>query len=108
LMSGAMQDISGIQFWMEKEAESQLIRQTNTQQLIMSLAVRQQLATGQLMPVWQSVLVAREASLLSNACQAVAYLLGKDSQTEYTAAQQLGFTLAHMFSLLEDFFVLKN
>ena len=108
LMSNALQDISSIQFWLENEANARLVCQPSTGQLEMSPVVRHQFATGQLMPVWQSVLAAQEASLLVNAFQSTAYLLGKDSQADYAAAQCLGTTLAQILSLLDDFCHLKQ
>lgn len=109
LMTGALQDMTGIQFWLEKEAREHIIKchpdRPNCLQL--SNAVRRQLAAGQLMAVWQSVLTAQEASLLANGCQSVAYLLGKDGEAKFTAAGQLGLMLTLIFSLMEDYWMLK-
>lgn len=111
LMGAALQDMTGIQFWLEREARQQITAchpQAPASCLQLSGAVRRQLAAGQLMAVWASVLAAQQATLLANGCQSVAYLLGKDAgQAPFTAAGQLGHVLTHLFALIEDYWTLK-
>lgn len=110
LMSSALQDITGIQFWLEKEARERLTKQSGKgSHLEMNNTVRQQLASGELLSVWASVLAAQEATLLANGCQSVAYLLGKDEgEAHFAAAGKLGLALTHIFSLLDDYCTLKD
>ena len=114
LMTNSLQDLITIQYWLEREAITRLTRQCSIDQggrqyymTTMAPSVRLQFATGQLMSVWQHVVVHRDISLLSNGCHAIAYLLGKDNQSEYRVAQQLGTSLATIISLLDDYCFLK-
>lgn len=105
LMSGSLRDITHVHYWMEKQC-TEMFSDSSTLKLN-DLFVHQ-LADGSLISKWNMMVSMREASLLGNGCQSMAYLLGKEPEShQYRDVQRLGNNLAYIQSLVEDYFHLK-
>lgn len=104
LMSDSLRDLTQVGYWLDQHCHASFHHSARLSDTLLG-----QLAGGHLVAHWHRVVAMRDASLLANACQCMAYLLGKEPQSEqYRDVHRLASHLAYVLSLLDDYYCLKH